>query len=491
MRLKNHITILFLALGLMASCQDNQEEVATLAISPEDYENVHLPPEASQKTFIIEASTQKWSAMSNSEWVKVEAKGKELLLSIDENFDYKQRYAQVIVIGAGKQLTIGLRQDASEHVFGSDLHDIEIDQFGGQQILDVTTHVKNWEVSTQADWFTVKAIPYLDKIEINIKENTEVQPRKGSFTISGEGKSKTINILQNAAQEYILPFFEWGKNFDDVSVLESSRRSELQMIPNPSDPSASYYRFGTKSEKFPYIDYETMNSSDKFIYRITLGAKNSDVLESQEFMDFFTQQGYEKELGGQISISYNHVYRNDKLKNRAIITVGNNTATITFVPIIEQDQDFPSLSSLYYGYLDFGVGTPKDLKAHEKNEGGYYDAYKSAVQSRKSKLKMEIYHGASPFFARSYIFDPNSEKLMQTQYIFDTLNIGLFEYGGLTFLTREFHELLTKEGFVITSYDSKSYIYTNTEKNLQIGIRMVTWNEKHVLSYNLFPIPTK
>ncbi len=164
------------------------------------------PPANSTKNFDI-SSNVSWTLSSDQTWLKADEQAgtgnKTIVLKADENTALTERSATITISGKDvptQKITVTQQGTAPALSLSTNTLSISAEQ-NSTKTFDITSNT-DWEVSADQTWLSVNS----DKgsgdktITITALENTQVQIRKASITISAKNlASKTITVTQSAA----------------------------------------------------------------------------------------------------------------------------------------------------------------------------------------------------------------------------------------------------------------------------------------------------
>lgn len=505
MKQKNSIVSIFLLLLVAwTSCRD-EAPGGSLEIHSSLGKEISLSSQAT--TFEVEVRTDysAWSSSTNVDWLSLSQEGNKLSLSVRANAYPTSRVAQVLVLAGGKTQALTVVQSGSDTPFVVASDQLEISRWGESGDIHVDTYVKDWTVQSDADWVHATAVPHEGRIAVVVDAFDEEGERSATLTLTGVSNKVqgTITIKQKGKERYILPYIAWGQDIAKVMSFErGERRSTLTATPSPptalNPQSYRYYTYKTNHDLFPEVHYETMELSDKFVFRAILTAKDASTLRSEEFIAYLKSQGYEPEVVRTRNTgNFVHTYINQSNKTRASLQVDSKGQRIFFFPVVEQPSAMPTLSSLSLGLTDFHKATPENVSLWEKNRGSVYDSYKSQTESKKASIIAEIYHGVSPFYTHTYIFAEKASEsdstqmvklLAQSSHILNDLGTVFYQWGDLYLVTKEFSDLMEREGFILVENDSYSYLYVNPDKQLLLWVKTTYWRDGQKPMYNVIPM---
>lgn len=485
---------------LMPSCQNDQldepqlelGEATTLALAPEEGEQV-IPIVTNQK---------QWTAIADADWLEAVPAGKNLLLRIGANTTMTARRAQVVVTAAGLTRSLSVEQRGQEGLsvdLGLDASSyIDVGKEGGDIRLITKSNADTWSASSDVEWLKVLARPRMGELALRVEANTTTESRIGNITFSAGGQSKQLQVKQRGQLHYYLPSTDWGGDFASIERIEKARGSKLQASPDGNArPAVPDYTFATLSAVFPQVKYEFVGYGDKMLYAATLVGANVSEVYSDAFYQFLLEEGYRRvspESKQEGILEYAH----DAKKNRLYIsTEGSGNAQVAVVylyPMREQSSAQPTMASFEHGPISFGVSTRADIETWETNHGGHYD------QEFTDVVGVPFWFAPDPFLGRGYIFaeakptDPEGYQppMLRSLQLYSTYRLAFYKYGALDYPTREWEELMAREGYAFWFFEpsGRTYRYIHREKGIAFAVKSFPFAVHDFLLLNLYPLPT-
>lgn len=485
---------------LMPSCQQDQLDEPKLAlVGATDFA---LAPEESEQVIPIETNVKQWSAISDADWLEAVPAGNNLLLRIGANTSMSARKAQVVITAAGLTRSLSVEQRGQEGLSidlglgGSSL--IEVEKEGGDIRLITKTNADAWSATSDAEWLGVLARPRTGELVLRVEPNTTTESRIGTITLSANGQSKELQIKQYGLLHYYLPATDWGTDFSAVERIEKTRGSKLKASPDASArPAVPDYTFATLSAVFPQVKYEFVGYGDKMLYAATLVGANVTEVYNDAFYQFLTEEGYRRvspETKTEGIIEYIH----DAKKNRLYISSsgsGNAQVAVVYLyPIREQAEAQATMATFEHGPISFGSATRADIESWEANHAGQYDEEFSGV------VGVPFWFAPDPFLGRGYIFaepkdtDPEGYQppMLRSLQLYSTYRLAFHKYGALDYPTREWEELMAREGYAFWYFEpsGRTYRYIHRVKGIALAIKSFPFAVHDFLLVNLYPLPT-
>lgn len=484
---------------LLSSCQKDSIDTSSWLKVDAD-EVVRLESGTSEIIIPVSTSQGQWAATSNAEWLEARQAGDYLVLNAKSNETLSVRKAQVLVVSSGITKALQIEQEAYPTLMvETDPAEIVFAEEEGQMRLILKSNANEWSVEKPSeDWIEVIARPRVGELVVKVKANNTTDARMADITVSANGQTKTIKVTQNGKLHFFLAFSDWGVDFTSIQKRELARKSKLAGTPNPNTGVRSYTFFSV-SKVFQRVRYEFEDyGSDRLQATIVIGDKA--VPYTKEFHDFLVSEGFERitPMDGRTKGLLLYVHKERKIDMSIYTTldkVEKRDVSIIFCrPIVDQPGPMPTFSTFETGILGFGEVTDKEVSVWEKDHGGKYDADFS------NALGTPLFFAEDPFYARGYFFDkvgdtPETKKSIMTGYLYLYMNheAGIYRYGDMEYLTKEFKALLEREGFEFMYFypGNRGYYYKNKAKKVEISIRSMVMGPRRLLRINFGPTTEK
>ena len=159
-----------------------------------------------QDTVVVVTSNSPWQASSNVEWLSVtpmSGPGDGVLTLTATLNDTAHKRMSVVTLSseAGEVIEIPVTQNGI--LFATDLSEISFGENPGEHSITLTTDIP-WEVSFEADWFSVDPVSgngqKEEKVTVTVHRNTTQEERTAIITIMPEyGSSIEITVIQKGA----------------------------------------------------------------------------------------------------------------------------------------------------------------------------------------------------------------------------------------------------------------------------------------------------
>lgn len=454
--------------------------------------------ESKEQEIEIYTNETSWEFICQAPWLKIERRNNRLVLWVENNSGLDSRKTHVVVFAGDERKTIQVTQKSRGVYFDFAGSEFRIPYWGETKTLYLKTNIESWEAESDAEWISISTDLYLGQIVVSIDENKTKAVRTGRVVLKGSGAEGILTFVQDPIEQYFLPIFKWGQDSDISEILyaEEARKNELIVVPAPPSPpyqqAQLYYQFKTHSSLFPTVKYQTLNFGTKFIFKAVLVANNKEVFEDQAFQKFMNNQGFQEVSRVSLSDGYRVMYTNSSSSIEAMVMVNRLSSELIFIPVVKQPRTMQTLDRLYHfdNNLVFYSSSPTQVEEYEVKIGGKRDDWWCQYLTEQTGVKTELFHSDEPFFSRWYFF--RNDKLSEVKYMFSTLNVGYYEYGGLYLITDEFKKVLKDNGFVENlgsrDFDKNIFGFDNKKKGLRLITTRNTWNEKPVFAYHIFAI---
>lgn len=429
----------------MACTPENDIEEATLSLS--ETGPIVLEGGTLTHSFTVTTNQRNVTAYAKDAWLDVNVSGNAVSITAETNTSPEERRTNVIVLASGAISQVQVIQPASELSLVLHPDVLTVNQWEGKYTFDVECNSASWDVSTDQEWVRAFARPHKKEVAFEVDEISTRDSRKAKIRVAAEGGKviKEFELTQQGIMYWTLPYLDFKRGTRNaIYNFEKERRSEL------SNSNVKTYDFRTRSAAFGEIWYHA--AANGIMTQIQMIATSDAVMEQNngqaEFMAFLRENGF-TEVHGKTSLF------NPTLKVIAEVKKTFKWQVIfTYVP--EQTKSYPTFTELPYGFLQWGA-TPEQIMDYERNHGGEFREGES-IEDTKNGINMYVFKfpNEKDLFRRQYFTAKNKDnerKLIGVQYHYLDFERAYWTYNGQRYLTREFRELLAKEGFVYHSYD--------------------------------------
>ncbi len=463
-RTKSNIFILLLVLGIacMASCAEDVYEPPVLVLSETD---LQFSKAVSEKSITVETNLEKWSAVSNAEWIECTTSGNKLNVKVSENTLTATRHGKIVVLAGGTGKTVEVQQTATS-VAVSLPEEITIDQWGGEYLFRIDANTQEWSVSCETEWITIDTWQYRGEVAINVLENKEREARTTKLTFTTGKTVKEVTVTQSGILYYIAPCLKFGIHINEIAKFESARKSLL--IKLIDKPTPDNYIFLTASPAFPQITYFVTKHSplEEYAIATVLSATNAGVMLDPQFETMMKENHFTLKESSFDRVRRLYVSEQEQYDIVAQAIAEDNGAGVIFEMRPKQTRPYPTLEKLMYGYLDFGTSV-EQVKKWEAANGGIYNATLSETEY-DNFFTFDV--NTSPYIHRQYWFSSSAhDNLKEVMYFISDPDLAFFEFAGLYYPTREFMALMKKEGFSYLGSLGSMQVFQNENKGLLFG----------------------
>lgn len=472
--MKKNLLALMMIAGLIfvSSCKDDIEE-PTLSLSEVEWQ---APMEAAEKSITVTTNQTHWKATPGAEWIEISESGNTLTIKVKKNFETKTRTAVVTVItagGLGKDFTVN--QAATNVTIVTIPDKLEVDQWGGNYLFDVDANTKEWTITSDAEWAKVTPKQFKGEVVVMVDENTDRQSRTAKFVLAGsDGKAQREFLLtQEGIMYHILPYLIPNVPYETVKQFEESRKSSVLM--NLDLLFGRIYTFNTKSPAIPQIQYTFTNAK---LTKAAAVASSASVLNDPDFAKMMTEEGYtasQNTYTKEINVGEN-LYM-----IKAEVFIGDDEAgqqsgiIFTFVP--KQTKQMPTFKTMPLGYTGFGNGKA-EIDEYEKANGGTYNSETSEYIFDGGYWYHYYDVNTTELLARAYfVMDDVKMGLLETAQYFLDGEKAFFEVDGEAYLTKEFMELATKEGFTYKGFVNRWHRFENATTGFLFLTRWIKYSD--------------
>lgn len=414
---------------------------------------VEFSKEAASQRITITTGKEKWTAVCGAEWIKLHETEKALTISVPNNDETVVRKGRIMVFSAGVGQVINVVQNASKIMITDFPNNFEVNQWGGEHVLEIKSNTKKWIVDSDADWITLTTKPHKGEIIININENKNRQARETILTLTAGNISKKIIVKQQGILYYLLPCLKFDSDITTVAKFEIARHSKAF---SPQD-------YVTVSPVFTRIFYNFNSNKLLEIKLYTL----AEATLHRNFDQFMTEHQFEL-----TSVRHDQkikIFEQNKgdYYVEAIVRVDYNSQ-ILFSKIPNQKKATPTFKEFPYAMNDF-TANPEQIKAWESAHGGIIEE----DQIDKRSLSFKVNNDS--WFKRVYFFKFDDNSLKQINLMFTDISLAFYRINKEYYLTKELKKLLKKEGFsffqrINNLMTGKIYFYDNIAKKRRLAI---------------------
>ena len=204
--------LLLAMVGLVAiSCEgglDNEDNGGNTSTPKIELSRQTIEVDFEPNTYAVSVtSPYSWKAESDNEWIVVESKTgiagtEELSFRVECNDEEKERKGTILLTNSAFDLATELYVTQKKFIpkFSIEPEALNFATEGGTQEVTITSNFE-YEVSTDADWFTITETE--NGIVVSVSNYYEIKERSADIIISSEkyNISKTIKVTQNGLSE--------------------------------------------------------------------------------------------------------------------------------------------------------------------------------------------------------------------------------------------------------------------------------------------------
>ena len=435
--MKSHKTLVAGLLAVtamaMAACVEEVGGAEGDAISiPESAQTLSFSDEGGAQEVAVNATNDHWQAFANAEWLKAVKQDGKLNVVAAANTEAVSRQAQISLLAGGETKTINVEQSGKALTLTANMDAITIEEWGGAFSFYVASNINQWRAEATAPWVKVVPDPAHHQVSVEVAANNDPAPREAVINITDAqgGHAHQVRVSQKEAMSYILPYAVIGASVGDVKTFETQRRSILADIPdgflNQSD-----YTFNTKSPIFPTIIYTFGSIGLEAMTVVVNPDAIADEAGEGKLINFLKENGF-TEQGTQ--------YYSEKLSLIVGLHKGETpTLAYTILPI--QDQDYPTFDK--FPPVPFFMDPADKDKIYEAQA-----AIGGTEWTEKTKANDYWFKNKAPgVWTRYYL--PKSSFSRQIIVAFNDIHLALYEFKGKTYPTKEFLNLLSREGYTL------------------------------------------
>lgn len=472
MRMKYKVSKALLLFWLFVtglSCQrDEIAERDTLKVLSEDL--IQLDTQGSSISLEVQSNRTDWGYIKNAEWLAVSKTAKGLVLSAGVNPSSQSRTAEVVVVAGYSQRKLVVEQAAQPaNVVTRESHR-EIDYFGGTILFDITTNIPEWNITTDAEWLSVRVLRQTSQVEVAVAPHQGRSQRGAKiYIVDSQGVAGgELSISQQARPYHLLP--HWGFLGKDLEIrnFEFARGSSLTLLP---DGFFNHYiwRFSTVSEAFGFVNYTLVK--DQYlacdVYATNRGLF-SDLSELEDQRKFLRENGFEMH---KENVYYNAIHQ---VRAKIITDDGYHRVNYAFHPTQATPQ--PTVPSIPDEFSSLSASLD-EITAWEVSHGGTYNLSKSTIKTKESESCIHWFDvdGRDDIVARYYVIPNKTRVLNEYAVCYSEIGRVYQKYQNDLFYSDEFLELLEREGFGGPSpQGNNSYKYSFKHRQSEGSYYLIT-----------------
>lgn len=505
-RILSLATSLFVGLLFLLACKSSSDiEEPTLELSTS---TLTLNKEASEQTLTVQTNKESWTAFSPTEgkggWLTLRQEGTTLRVSAQANNEGQERTTVILVNAGGLQRRVDVRQAASTAVIEPTATRITLPIEGGRQrvVYDTNTDSPKVELSMQVDWL---AIVYQAKgvFTLEAKPNDGTLARSTKVILSAGTLTREIEVVQRAANEYILPIQKFPATIKDVLQYEQDRSSVLTRSREAS--GAVYFRYSTQSLLMPLIEYEYESEQSRGYRAANALCQDSKYIRDNEtFHSFLQEQGYERL---ESKSSDREIYQSRTLPiGLSVIYDESGQALLKTTYSPRQDKAYPTFKELPMTKLipaisdrDRGIHGWKKAEVQRKEREEWHGVHNADL----SRDEYDRYDGGTSLdgeIARGYFYtvadenipadDPFIGEVFTALAIYPDVTLAFWQdLLGKYYLTNEVKTFLLDKGYsLMRTLDGGYHLFYSSADKVALAIRPAMLKGKAVVEIQAYLI---
>lgn len=485
---------LALLLLFVASCvpsKDIETASADDAFMRAILEDISLTSEGGKHQLTVPA-TGEWTYYCNAEgdWLDLEAQGTALHITAQTNLSGKERQATILLFSGKSQRRVAVVQSGVDFDITFSEAKIDFDANKGMKSINVASNTGEWKLEPLpegVDWIRVKGQNSGALVIIEVDENNGYESREVNLLFSSaKGERKDLHVTQAGLTKYFLPYeADYDYQSAKLLVFERDRGNILQAHSEPTqdkfntEPGIS--SFYTKSRYMPNIQYLREVGEIKYtLARMVIIFDDPTLVDHPEVEDYaqlLLSNNYQ-EIESPKGASRRFLRTDDRML--AEIKIMPDGAVVDFAPRYPQERDYPTFASLPKGPDGFMnlLNNPQvkvqQVQEYENSQGGekLSEVKDQAVDSLyRNLMYLTKKTGDQEEAQRGYFFftpedlnknanDPLVQSVQELALYFNNHELGIRRIGIRSFLTREFEELATREGFSLLGGKNGIFYFT-------------------------------
>lgn len=442
--------LLLCVLMTLGGCTKSEDVVeTTLKLSQP---KILLPKEKNEAVVEVTTNAPEWTAFAESSWIEVSRDGHKLVVHAAANEGVKARTGIVKVLAGSLVQALSVEQTAADVVLSPMTETQELDQWGGEISIYVDANTADWEATTDVDWITLDPHNIRNTLIVSVDENITEEAREGTISFVHAGTVlSTCVVKQSAKLTFLMPAPKFMVKINEVRSFEGKRRSDIVKIPD-GFVNSTLWGFRTKSELFPTIEYEFIG--ERYMSAKVIAKDKKTFTENVEGLkEFLLSNGF---VEGEVK----DTYMNDELEMSAKINTTFRRVDFVFEP--HQPEPYPTFSELPLGPESFCIGDEELIAEFERKMGG-------TLNEERSRKNYLFYNATAPWLHRAYELQAKTGQMVMS---IPNIHQAVFMVGDHSFVTKEFKELMAKEGFVYDEYvhTYKMHSYRNSARRMRINV---------------------
>lgn len=496
--MKKHLFIPFLSLFLLmtmtVACVPNNQEIEqpTLNLSTN---SLQFDKSMGEQTIQISTNQPKWIAASPAEndWLSLEQQGSNLVVKVQPNQKGNARSSYITIIAGGTAEKVSITQSAADVVLGIDPQELIFQAKGGKQTVEVTSNASDWtaDLETPADWIQIQK--KTETVSIIASDNTGKTERRATLVITANGKKNILSIVQKPIERLIMPIMVLPQSVEDM-IRAELKRGSLMLRYFLMSQSRAIIDIAPNSEIERHIEYN-FNPAMSAFNEITVNISDGSVVKSGELQKFFEDNKFSVDKQAKI---WKGKREDGLVKYEA--TIGIDYVQIVFTPIIEQKEACPTFKNLPIYMTEYMTAEnvkPSSIEQWEKSHGSVLKG-RDMNPNNQNEIDKEYWMPDqslenAPLRRLLFYFItdpeyPNTAKyigsLYEVRQFFTNTKLAYWSAYGQYKLTKEFTELMTRNGYEYVGESRGREFFQNKATNLVLYTEVVKvegWNENKPL----------
>lgn len=436
--------------------------------------HIALDATAQGRLLQVVSSDAQWVAHCAADWVQcTRTTSDKLLINVSDNATNAPRTTMLTLIGGNTQRQITIAQSAATGRLASLPSEWPVSQWEQELLVDIDAQ-GDWTAASAAEWVKVEPNKAARQLRVKVDENPTTIAREATLTVStADGKAtRQLRIQQKAADTYIMPYAVWEEPYTSIHQYEMERHSTLVLLPDGVN-SEYTYAYNLQGTLFNRVEYMVPSQHYK---EAILYFRGNDPVEGEKLQGletFLAQRGFEKQgVGLYWNRTLNMEVSLEQPTTEDDGTVHRATLIFSIRPL--QTQAFPTLESL----VPAGSAFKYDLRISQRPIIEQWESLRdSKIDTKKSTDVYRFFwvedKGNTTAEHRAYDFTPLG---LNGQFIqsFSNINLAVWNFQGDYFLTDEFMELMTREGFVLSNKgSSRQFRFTNEQKGYDAVVLLI------------------
>lgn len=367
----------------------------------------------------------------------------------------------------------------------------EVSREGGSFEIQVSSNAE-YTVTTIDNWLHLTPNPSEGKVAVSVDENTATEKRVGHVNFLVEGKIvKVVEVSQEAAVSYFIPFLSFGTTAEQVKTFEQERNSVLNREHDITG-TGTQLAYTISDEIFNEVNYliglKGLQQASLFVKDGTLTEENKNSYEEFLISQGFVKQtlkGYENTLS--LAPKDKEVFINEQQQVRAELMTDRNHNHYRFTYYPVQLRDYPTFAEFPYFEKEI---TRAQVEEYERTKYGQSLSEKSQINyGEVGKMKDKLYFegdGRNTYARIYYVYHEGQTRhgLVQISHYYADHSLALYQgVDGGYYLTREFIKLAKDNGYEYERYTAKyGYTFYNSSLNKRL---YVLWYKDETFNWTL------